>query len=81
MEEGAYTVLMTPFNIDTSSIDFVSYENLLNKQCESNITGVVVLGTTGETPTLTNDEKLMLVKIVWDKLHLTKKIILLYEQQ
>jgi len=75
MEEGAYTVLMTPFNIDTSSIDFVSYENLLNKQYESDITGVVVLGTTSESPTLTYDEKLMLVKIVWDKLHLTKKIV------
>ena len=51
MEKGVYTVLVTPFD-SKNQIDFDSYDNLLNDISKSNIEGVVVLGTTSESPTL-----------------------------
>ncbi len=51
----AYTALVTPF-LEDKKIDFKSLENLVNIQIQNNV-GLVVLGTTGETPTLTEQEK------------------------
>ncbi len=74
MERGVYTVLVTPFN-NENEIDYDSYENLLNKIYNSAIEGVVVLGTTSESPTLNHSEKLTLVKTVWNKFNNNKKVI------
>ena len=74
IKHGIYSVLMTPFD-EKFQIDYKSYDNLINKILESNITGVVVLGTTSEAPTLSQDEKLYLVKYVWSKLNGIKKVI------
>ena len=74
LENGTYSVLMTPFNLDYS-IDYESYDRLLNNMYESNITGVVVLGTTSESPTLNENEKVLLVKRVWQKFNGVKKVV------
>ena len=74
IEHGIYSVLMTPFNNDYG-IDFNSYDKLLQKIYESNITGVVALGTTSEAPTLSLNEKIILVKYLWKKFNGNKKVV------
>lgn len=55
--QGAYTALVTPFSADGSSIDFEAYEKLLALQIEGGVSGLVPCGTTGESPTLTDQEQ------------------------
>ena len=50
------TALITPFLEDTT-IDFTSLEKMLQFQLESKVDGLVLLGTTAETPTLSNFEQ------------------------
>ena len=64
MFEGMYTALVTPFikkgaDID---IDWESYANLIDWQLESGVDGLVLYGTTGESPTLSTEEKVELTK-------------------
>jgi len=58
---GVWTALATPFRSD-GSIDWAAFEHLLKLQEKGGVDGVVICGTTGESPTLTNDEKVELVK-------------------
>lgn len=55
------TAIVTPFDED-NKIDFSSLEKLVNHLIEQGCNGFVVGGTTGETPTLTHDEKIDLYK-------------------
>lgn len=57
--KGTYTAIVTPFN-DNGKIDFDSLGNLLEKQKEAGITGIIAAGTTGEAATLTIEEKVQL---------------------
>lgn len=75
MDKGIYTVLVTPFTSD-NSIDFVSYDKLMNHVNNSPVEGVVVLGTTSESPTLNINEKEDLVKRVWQKFSGNKKVVI-----
>lgn len=59
--EGTYTALVTPFLPD-ESIDWKSFDALIEAQIEGGISGIVPCGTTGESPALTDDEQLALVK-------------------
>tara|TARA_B100000902_G_C27320765_1_gene924299 strand:+ start:4654 stop:5553 length:900 start_codon:yes stop_codon:yes gene_type:complete len=72
---GVYTVLMTPFNND-GTIDYESYGRLINSQINSDITGVVVLGTTSESPTLNDEEKMSLVEYVYQCFNETDKKVI-----
>jgi 4-hydroxy-tetrahydrodipicolinate synthase len=64
---GAYTVLVTPF-LTTGSIDYCSIDKWLNYQNSSNVTGLVILGTTSESPTLSRSEQLDIVTHVKAKM-------------
>lgn len=57
---GVLTALATPFNSDLS-LDIPALRRLLKLQKDSGIHGVVVCGTTGESPTLEKAEKELLV--------------------
>ncbi|WP_087971474.1 4-hydroxy-tetrahydrodipicolinate synthase [Oceanobacillus rekensis] len=57
------TAMVTPFNQDLE-IDFEATRNLVNYLIANGSDGLVVAGTTGESPTLTDDEKLKLFKFV-----------------
>lgn len=59
--KGVWTALITPFNKD-ESIDWESFDLLIDKQIKSGVTGIVVSGTTGEAPTLTDEECVKLIK-------------------
>lgn len=58
---GTYTAIVTPFN-DDLSIDFESFKNHLHDQVKNGVTGVVVCGSTGESATLSTDEKIKLIE-------------------
>ena len=55
---GACTALVTPF-LD-GKVNYPMMEQLLRRQVEAGITAVVIAGTTGESPTLSDDEKIEL---------------------
>lgn len=57
---GACTALVTPF-LD-GKINYPMMERLLQRQMEAGIESVVVCGTTGESPTLSDREKLELFR-------------------
>ncbi|MBN9484725.1 MAG: 4-hydroxy-tetrahydrodipicolinate synthase [Bacteroidetes bacterium 43-93] len=53
---GTGVALVTPFNED-GSIDYPALENLVDYVINNGVNYLVALGTTGETPTLTAEEK------------------------
>ena len=57
---GACTALVTPFY--NGSINLPMLEQLLYRQVEAGIPAVVLCGTTGESPTLSDDEKLTMFR-------------------
>src|SRR6266700_748228 len=59
---GCGTALVTPFRQD-GSIDETALRNLVAWQVDSGIDFLVPCGTTGETPTLSHDEWLLVVDI------------------
>ena len=63
---GAFTALVTPMKAD-GSVDYDGYRALIRFQLESGISGLVPLGTTGETPTLDEDEEERLIDIVMEE--------------
>jgi 4-hydroxy-tetrahydrodipicolinate synthase len=71
---GVYTVLVTPFD-DNNNIDFDSLDNLIDKQLNSNVTGLVILGTTSESPTINLEEKKSIVNFVYKRVSGKKKLI------
>lgn len=62
--KGIYTALVTPFADE--EIDFKALRRLLRIQVRSGIAGLVIAGTTGEAPALSEDEFTVLVKAVID---------------
>lgn len=58
---GTGVALVTPFKED-KSIDFDALEALINFVIEGGVQYVVTLGTTGETPTLSREEKLDIIQ-------------------
>ncbi|MES2745535.1 MAG: dihydrodipicolinate synthase family protein, partial [Bdellovibrionota bacterium] len=59
--KGVYTAIVTPFTTD-GQVDWKAFDKLLDLQVKGGVDGVVVSGTTGETPTLTVDEKVSLFR-------------------
>ena len=57
--EGAATAIVTPFKDGT--IDFDVFRQLLERQIAAGIDAIVVCGTTGESATLSDQEKLDLI--------------------
>src|SRR3954449_1626986 len=55
------TAIVTPFHED-ESVDFDAFQRLARHLVENGSDGVVVAGTTGESPTLTDGERLDLFR-------------------
>jgi len=60
MFRGTYTALVTPFQ--EGELDLTSLEKLIEEQIAAGITGVVAVGTTGESPTLSHGEKEQVIR-------------------
>ncbi len=61
MFRGTYTALVTPFR--GGAIDVPAFEKLIEGQIAAGITGVVAIGTTGESPTLSPDEREQVIRL------------------
>ena len=59
---GAFTALVTPM-ANNGEIDYEGFRRLIQFQMEQGIDGIVPLGTTGENPTLEEDEEEKLLEI------------------
>ncbi len=57
------TAMVTPFGAD-GSLDTAAAARLANRLVDQGCDGLVVSGTTGESPTTTDDEKLELLRVV-----------------
>jgi 4-hydroxy-tetrahydrodipicolinate synthase len=61
--KGVGTAIVTPFHKD-GTIDFKSLQKLVEFQIKGNVNFLVVLGTTGESVTLSKDEKSAIINFV-----------------
>ena len=61
MFKGLYTAIVTPFNED-GSLDARGLEDLIEFQIENNVSGIVPVGTTGESPTLSVEEHIKVIE-------------------
>ena len=61
------TAMVTPFEAD-GSVDVAGFRALARHLVQNGSDGVVVAGTTGESPTLTDDERLELVAAAVDEI-------------
>jgi 4-hydroxy-tetrahydrodipicolinate synthase len=59
---GVAPALVTPFTAD-DEIDAAAFRALINRQINAGVSGLVVLGTTGENPTVTDEERRHLVDL------------------
>jgi len=59
---GTYTVLITPFTADGSSVDVPALKRLVNWQIQQGIHGLIPLGSTGEFLSMTQDERLQVIE-------------------
>ena len=70
---GVCTALVTPF-LD-GKVNYPMMEMLLRRQLEAGVKAVVIAGTTGEAPTLSDEEKLTLFRRCKEYMGNTMKII------
>lgn len=61
MFRGSYTALVTPFR--DGAVDVSAFERLIERQIAGGITGIVAIGTTGETPTLSHEEREQVIRL------------------
>src|SRR5215510_7243300 len=60
MFRGTFTALVTPFR--NGAIDVSAFEKLVEAQLAAGISGVVAIGTTGESPTLSHEERQQVIQ-------------------
>src|SRR4051812_39693605 len=64
---GTFTAIVTPLSPDGEAVDFDALDNLVEDQIKGGVSGLVPCGTTGESPTLTDDEQIAVIKRVVSK--------------
>lgn len=58
--KGCGTAIATPFN--EKGINFTEFKKLIEFQVSNNTDSIIICGTTGESSTMTSDEKISLIK-------------------
>jgi len=71
MLEGTFTAIVTPFDRN-GKLDLIRFRELIEFQIEGGVTGIVPVGTTGESPTLNYQEH---EKVIEAAINITKKRI------
>ena len=61
MFAGTFTALVTPFKND--QVDEPAFAQLIEAQIAAGITGIIPVGTTGESPTLSHDEHRRVIEL------------------
>jgi 4-hydroxy-tetrahydrodipicolinate synthase len=64
--KGLGVALVTPF-MENGAVDFAALAKIVDNLVEGGVDYILVLGTTGETPTLTIDERKALVRFVRER--------------
>ena len=59
---GSYTVTITPFTEDGRKIDIAAWKRFVDWQIKVGVPGIIILGTTGEFLTMTDDERRLFVE-------------------
>lgn len=62
MLKGVYTAIVTPFNAD-GGVDYGKFRALIDLQAAGGVDGIVPVGTTGESPTLSIDEHNRVIEV------------------
>lgn len=65
---GTGVALVTPFDLN-EAVDYDALGKLIDFDIENGVEYVITLGTTGETPTLTKQEKLDIVNFTYEKVN------------
>lgn len=74
MLSGAFTAIVTPF-AENGEVDYNKLRELIAIQGEAGIDGIVPVGTTGESPTLTVEEHLEVINVTVDACRGSMKVI------
>ena len=61
MFRGTFTALVTPFR--NGDVDAAAFEKLIEAQIAGGIDGIVAIGTTGESPTLSHEEREQVIRL------------------
>lgn len=72
--EGCGTAIATPFTKD--GINFEEFEKLLEDQIKNKIDAIIICGTTGESSTMSKEEKKELIKFAVEKINKRTKAII-----
>ncbi len=59
---GSYTVMVTPFTEDGKAIDIPALKRFLDWQLQVGVPGIIILGTSGEFLTITDDERQLYIE-------------------
>jgi len=73
MFEGVYTAMITPFKND--EVDYDSLDKIIESQIKGGVDGIVPMGTTGESPTVSHEEHRNIVKYVVEKVNKRVKVV------
>ncbi len=74
MFEGIYTAIVTPFT-ESGEVDFDTLGELIESQVKGGVSGLVPVGTTGESPTLNMDEHQQVIEFTIERLAGRGKVI------
>lgn len=72
--EGCGTAIATPFTED--GINFDEFEKLIEDQIKNKIDAIIVCGTTGESATMSKEEKKKLIEFSIEKVNKRTKVII-----
>ena len=64
---GSYTVTVTPFTDDGAAIDEAAQRRFVDWQINEGVPGLIILGTTAEFLTITDEERTQLIEITLDQ--------------
>lgn len=64
--EGVFTALISPMT-RSGAIDYSNLRDLVRRQVKAGVSGIMPVGTTGESPTVTDSEKLKITEIVLEE--------------
>ena len=71
--EGCGTAIATPFTKD--GVNFEEFKKLLEDQIKNNVDAIIVCGTTGESSTMTKEERKQTIKFAIDTVNKRTKVI------
>ncbi len=72
--KGCGTAIVTPFTED--GVNFEEFGKLIENQIENNVDAIIVCGTTGESATMTEQEKKETIKYAIDKIAKRTKVVI-----